>query len=187
MRWPFKEWGASLVLSGHDHNYQHWVRRGLHYVVNGLGGDSLYPVHAQTTNPGAELKDSFAGRYGAMLVTADEKQMKLTMTTVKKLSDGKMEEEAREPIIITAGTSMPEPLYRDLKKGMRGVDVEAWQDFLFEGKWLASQADEKFGSKTQDATLSFQKQHQLTETGELDKATRGKAAQLGHIPAERPE
>lgn len=42
MQWPFKEWGADLVLSGHDHTYERLSFNGLTYVVNGVGGQSRY-------------------------------------------------------------------------------------------------------------------------------------------------
>lgn len=42
MRWPFANWGADLVLSGHDHTYERLKVDGLTYVVNGLGGESRY-------------------------------------------------------------------------------------------------------------------------------------------------
>ena len=42
MRWPFKAWGASLVLSGHDHVYERLQVDGLTYIVNGLAGQSRY-------------------------------------------------------------------------------------------------------------------------------------------------
>ncbi len=44
MRWPFKAWGADLILSGHDHTYERLVIDGLTYVVNGLGGESKYGI-----------------------------------------------------------------------------------------------------------------------------------------------
>jgi 3',5'-cyclic AMP phosphodiesterase CpdA len=34
------------VFSGHDHNYQHHLKGGVHYVVTGGGGAPLYPVDA---------------------------------------------------------------------------------------------------------------------------------------------
>lgn len=43
-RWPFAQWGADLVLSGHDHDYERLHVGGLDYVVNGSGGRSLYPL-----------------------------------------------------------------------------------------------------------------------------------------------
>jgi len=38
MRWPFKEWGADLVLMAHAHNYERLSVDGMTYVVDGLGG-----------------------------------------------------------------------------------------------------------------------------------------------------
>jgi hypothetical protein len=37
MRWPFKDWGADVVISGHDHDYERLVQEGLLYIVNGSG------------------------------------------------------------------------------------------------------------------------------------------------------
>lgn len=38
----FERHGVQLVLTGHNHLYEHQVRRGIHYVVTGGGGRSLY-------------------------------------------------------------------------------------------------------------------------------------------------
>jgi predicted phosphodiesterase len=40
----FIEGSVTAVFSGHDHNYQHHVHAGIHYVVSGGGGAPLYPV-----------------------------------------------------------------------------------------------------------------------------------------------
>jgi len=37
-QWPYKEWGADVVLAGHDHTYERLEVDGLLYLVNGLGG-----------------------------------------------------------------------------------------------------------------------------------------------------
>ncbi len=42
MQWPFAEWGADAVLSGHDHTYERILRDGIVYFVNGLGGMGKY-------------------------------------------------------------------------------------------------------------------------------------------------
>jgi tartrate-resistant acid phosphatase type 5 len=39
----FKRYGVALVLSGHNHDYEHSRVDGLDYVVSGGGGASLYP------------------------------------------------------------------------------------------------------------------------------------------------
>jgi tartrate-resistant acid phosphatase type 5 len=38
MRWPFRDWGADIVLTGHQHQYERLVVGGMTYVVDGLGG-----------------------------------------------------------------------------------------------------------------------------------------------------
>jgi predicted phosphodiesterase len=42
----FEKHKVSVVFSGHDHNYQHHLNKGVHYVVTGGGGAPLYPVDA---------------------------------------------------------------------------------------------------------------------------------------------
>jgi tartrate-resistant acid phosphatase type 5 len=42
MQWPFAEWGADVVLSGHAHAYERIERDGIVYFVNGLGGAPRY-------------------------------------------------------------------------------------------------------------------------------------------------
>ena len=37
MQWPFAAWGASVVLAGHDHNYERLVVDGTPFFVNGAG------------------------------------------------------------------------------------------------------------------------------------------------------
>ena len=66
MRWPFKEWGASLVFSGHDHTYERLNVNDLPYIVNGVGGNDLYPL-------GEPLPESVvrqADVHGLVFVTA---------------------------------------------------------------------------------------------------------------------
>ncbi|OGO64683.1 MAG: alkaline phosphatase [Chloroflexi bacterium RBG_19FT_COMBO_55_16] len=71
MQWPFKQWGAELVLSGHDHTYERIFRDGLVYVVNGLGGSSRYVF--KTIVEGSQVR--YNDDYGAMLVEASAQQL----------------------------------------------------------------------------------------------------------------
>jgi hypothetical protein len=41
MRWPFKTWGADMVISGHAHAYQRFVVDEVPYIVNGPTGSSI--------------------------------------------------------------------------------------------------------------------------------------------------
>jgi glucose/arabinose dehydrogenase len=72
MRWPFQEWGATVVLSGHDHIYERIVRDGFPYFVNGLGGSPhRYPF--DTKPEGSQ--DRYRNDQGAMLVEASMEKM----------------------------------------------------------------------------------------------------------------
>jgi len=42
LQWPYRAWGADLVLSGHEHNYERLDKGGVTYVVDGSGGQDLY-------------------------------------------------------------------------------------------------------------------------------------------------
>ncbi|HYP77162.1 MAG TPA: metallophosphoesterase [Polyangiaceae bacterium] len=66
MRWPFAEWGASIVYAGHEHTYERLAVDGFPYIVNGVGGSDLYYL-------GEPLPESLvrhADVHGLVLVTA---------------------------------------------------------------------------------------------------------------------
>jgi len=64
MQWPFKEWGADVVMAGHDHTYERLIVDGFPYFVNGLGGRSKYGFGSPI--PGSQVR--YNDDYGAMLV-----------------------------------------------------------------------------------------------------------------------
>jgi tartrate-resistant acid phosphatase type 5 len=66
MQWPFRQWGASAVLTGHDHDYERMLIEGFPYFVVGAGGASLREF--KTAVAGSEMR--YQADYGAMLVTA---------------------------------------------------------------------------------------------------------------------
>merc|ERR1712046_295523 len=76
MRWPFKDWGASAVLAGHQHAYERLLVDELLYIVNGLGGHPwLYNIAGMsqpyqcTPHPGSEMRYNDA--HGAILGATD--------------------------------------------------------------------------------------------------------------------
>jgi hypothetical protein len=72
MRWPFKEWGASAVLAGHDHIYERVFTNGLVWIVNGLGGHSRDPVRLPLT---AGSQRHYTAEYGALRLDATESNL----------------------------------------------------------------------------------------------------------------
>ena len=59
MQWPFAQWGATAVISGHDHDYERLNVNGTPYFVNGLGGEDIVPFGA--TIPQSQVR--YAGRF----------------------------------------------------------------------------------------------------------------------------
>ena len=41
----FEKYRVTAGLFGHDHNYQHYLKNGVHYVGSGGGGAPLYDVN----------------------------------------------------------------------------------------------------------------------------------------------
>jgi len=80
LQWPFREWGASVVLAGHDHHYERLLADNLPYFVNGLGGRSIYGVSKQRI---PESKAIFNADYGAMLINATPDSLALQFFTRK--------------------------------------------------------------------------------------------------------
>lgn len=71
MRWPFRKWGADIILSGHEHNYERLYADSLFYVVNGLGGKSIYSFLA----PIPESLVRYNDNYGAMFIESSNSEM----------------------------------------------------------------------------------------------------------------
>jgi hypothetical protein len=68
MRWPFEDWGASIVFSGHAHHYERIMLAGFPYVVNGAGGAGIAGFGAPIS--GSVLR--YNSDHGAILVNATQ-------------------------------------------------------------------------------------------------------------------
>lgn len=78
MQWPFAEWGATLVLNGHDHVYERIIKDSFPYIVNGAGGRSLYDF--KTPVEGSQVR--YNCNYGALLVDVTDKALTLRFITI---------------------------------------------------------------------------------------------------------
>ncbi|HEX8523354.1 MAG TPA: NPCBM/NEW2 domain-containing protein [Tepidisphaeraceae bacterium] len=67
MQWPFQQWGATAVFSGHDHMYERILKNGFPYFVNGLAGAAIVPP--DHVEPGSQIR--YSGNYGAIRVDTD--------------------------------------------------------------------------------------------------------------------
>lgn len=77
LRWPFQKWGATAVLSGHDHTYERILVNGFPYFVNGLGGSSRYWF----TVPVKGSQVRYNGDSGAMLIEASTQRITFRFIT----------------------------------------------------------------------------------------------------------
>ena len=74
MQWPYEAWGATAVLSGHDHLYERVLRDDnadsveFPYFITGAGGKSLYGF----TTPVAGSQVRYNANYGSMIIDADD-------------------------------------------------------------------------------------------------------------------
>lgn len=68
MRWPFREWGATATIAGHDHVYERLIINDFPYFTNGLGGTSRYAFEEILS--GSRVR--YNADYGAMLVNAND-------------------------------------------------------------------------------------------------------------------
>lgn len=72
MRWPYREWGATAVISGHDHTYERLSVDDFPYFVNGIGGGAIY--NFEEVVPGSQAR--YNQDYGAMFVEADPERLR---------------------------------------------------------------------------------------------------------------
>jgi hypothetical protein len=84
MRWPFEEWGATAVLSAHDHIYEHILRdtdgdgTALSYFVSGLGGSG--PGAFPNPDPGSVAR--YSENWGTMLIQASDESITFEFVAV---------------------------------------------------------------------------------------------------------
>ena len=78
LRWPYKAWGADLVLAGHDHDYERFVVDGLPYIVNGLGGAVFYPMGTLAAGSLAHFNETA----GALFIEADSSSLRARFQAV---------------------------------------------------------------------------------------------------------
>jgi tartrate-resistant acid phosphatase type 5 len=78
MQWPFREWGADLVLSAHDHNYERLFVDGVTYLVAGTGGAALRAMNPLV--PGSVM--TYNEAHGSLLITADRAYLRAEFRSV---------------------------------------------------------------------------------------------------------
>lgn len=73
LQWPYADWGADVIISGHNHNYERILEEGIVYYVNGLG--SRFTHEFDTPIDGSQVR--YNDDFGAMQIMADEESITL--------------------------------------------------------------------------------------------------------------
>lgn len=66
LRWPFKRWGASIVLTGHCHWYERLNVDNFPYITNGLGGEDIGYEDIGPRRDGSQF--FYSDNFGAQLI-----------------------------------------------------------------------------------------------------------------------
>lgn len=78
LQWPYEEWGADVVMAGHDHSYERIAVGGIPYFVNGLGGAGQYEFPDVIPESVVRYNED----HGAMSITASNTDMTFEFVTV---------------------------------------------------------------------------------------------------------
>jgi hypothetical protein len=81
MDWPFKSWGADVVLNGHSHEYERLFYNGMTYIVNGAGS---IPRGIGQPVEGSQVRNSADA--GVLLIEAND----LALTLQYQLRTGQV-------------------------------------------------------------------------------------------------
>ncbi len=114
MQWPFQQWGATIVLSAHDHTYERIQRDGFPYIVNGLGGRSIYEFNKPPVD-GSMVR--YNGDFGALLVEAG-----LTTMTLRFFNRSA---EEIDQLVLTR--NMPDPPRKLIASGKVAAVALRWK------------------------------------------------------------
>jgi tartrate-resistant acid phosphatase type 5 len=80
LQWPYGQWGADLVLAGHDHHYEHLVIGGVTYLINGLGGRQAYPIGSAL--PGSRVR--YNSQKGAQFAEATANELRVRFVALDR-------------------------------------------------------------------------------------------------------
>jgi acid phosphatase type 7 len=69
----FEKYNVTAGIFGHDHNYQHYLKNGIHYITTGGGGAPLYDVD----NPPAGITKKVISTENFVVFKVDGKKLRI--------------------------------------------------------------------------------------------------------------
>jgi len=101
MRWPFAEWGADFVISGHNHIYERIAQDGIRYFTAGAA--------ASDTRSGTKMGEVYYSGSGAMRVNASDTSITFEYVSadgVVRDTYTETSEASDDPTITTSASSL---------------------------------------------------------------------------------
>jgi hypothetical protein len=146
MRWPFAKWGATAVLSGHEHIYERLNEEGIPFIIDGLGGYGSSGTGSAIAGSQIRYNDDA----GAMLVDATDATMRFRFfNRLGTLIDDYTLNLAGKYDLIRPGSIWK---YKD-----NGSDQgTAWREGTFvDASWIGGEAQLGYGDGDEATTVSF--------------------------------
>lgn len=135
----FANWGADVVLAGHDHTYERLNRDGIIYFVSGLGARNPYGFGP----PIAGSQATYNADHGAMLITASPTQMTFEFHSIASNGGGLIDTAIIQATTgpVTAPPPSSSVVLHQGSSGMPGTNESldlfgstiAWGDFNGDG------------------------------------------------------
>lgn len=149
MEWPFAEWGASVVMAGHDHLYERILRQGFPQITNGLGSISIYVF--ENILEGSEVR--YNADYGAILAEAQTNALSFWFVTNNRV------------VVDTHSIPKDGPPLHAYKLIGKGANWKYLDDGSDQGTaWRASAFDDS-GWASGDAELGYGDGDEITTVG----------------------
>lgn len=125
MQWPYAQWGADVVLAGHDHHYERIERDGAVFLINGLSGSpKVYDIGAPIDGSIVRFNEG----HGALFAKATATTLSFSFVTAKGKTIDTVEltqpgAPAPEPV-----AAQPEPEPAAPPKPAAPSDFDAYED-----------------------------------------------------------
>lgn len=144
MRWPYGEWGADLVVAGHDHDYERLVVDDVTYLVAGTGGASLRAFDVEEVGTQRGHADAFGALQGR--VNANELTVEFIATSggiVDRVTLLAARPTSWEPLIAAGATWR----FRESDPG------PGWKALEYDAAWPAGPSPLGFGAGGEATTI----------------------------------
>lgn len=129
-RFPFGDWGAHVVISGHAHNYERLLVDGFQYIVCGLGGA---PKRGFVSPPTTGSQFRYNTFYGTLYITAKKDQLQITFYDTRGEAVDSVQWQTTEE--FGPGPQPPEPAPAGEWCQLRGSVAPEGVYFAAEGCW----------------------------------------------------